>query len=154
MKGTREGEAGSFRFPLSISKIGLSLPRRCLFVSPRQGLTKERMQAARVEGQERAEGEKQREIEDGGGSEPPLGWDHLLWPPVLSLHSLSKGSLRKPQTSANSQPKVTKGTEGAGEQRRPERRGNLCFSSKSSAAHTDSLIITRWQQLCVQRWEN
>ncbi|KAK2907957.1 hypothetical protein Q8A73_009030 [Channa argus] len=63
-------------------------------------------------------------------------------------------SLRKPQTSANSQPKVTKGTEGAGEQRRTDRRGNLCFSSKSSAAHTDSLIITWWQQLCEERWEN
>ncbi|KAK2907956.1 hypothetical protein Q8A73_009029 [Channa argus] len=77
MKGTGKGEAGSFRFPLSISKIGLSLPRRCLFVSPRQGLTKQRMQTARMEEQEQAEGEKQRQIEEGGGSEPSLGWDHL-----------------------------------------------------------------------------
>ncbi|CAB1446229.1 unnamed protein product [Pleuronectes platessa] len=80
MKGTREGEAGSIRFPLSISKIGLSLPGRCLFVSPRRGLKRERMQAARVERQEQAEGESTRQIEDGGGGEPSLGWDHLRRP--------------------------------------------------------------------------
>lgn len=84
MKGTREGEEGSFRFPLSISKIGLSLPRRCLFVSSHQGLKRERMQAARVERQQQAEGERQREIEYGGGTftwmgppaSPPLLGDY------------------------------------------------------------------------------
>lgn len=35
------------------------------------------MKAARVERQEQAEGERKREIEDGGGGEPSLGWDHL-----------------------------------------------------------------------------
>lgn len=61
MKGTRIGEAGSVRFPLGISKIGLSLPGRCLFVSPRQGLKRERMQAARVVRQEQAESEREKE---------------------------------------------------------------------------------------------
>ncbi|KAK9519406.1 hypothetical protein VZT92_022140 [Zoarces viviparus] len=69
MKGTRGGGAGRVRFPLGISKIGLSLPGRCLFVSPRLGLKRERMQAAREERQEQAEGERKRE--------PSLGWDHL-----------------------------------------------------------------------------
>lgn len=59
--GTREEEAGSVtRLPpsppaLCISEIGLSLPERCLFVLPRRGLKKERMQAARVERQGQAE---------------------------------------------------------------------------------------------------
>lgn len=69
------GEEGSFRFPLSISKIGLSLPRRCLFVLPHQGLKRERMQAARVERQEQADGERQRETEDGGGGRVSLHSD-------------------------------------------------------------------------------
>lgn len=43
---------------LCISEIGLSLPERCLFVLPRRGLKKERMQAARVERQGQAEWEK------------------------------------------------------------------------------------------------
>lgn len=47
----RRAASGS---PLGISKIGLSLPGRCLFVSPRQRLKRERMKAARVEGQEQA----------------------------------------------------------------------------------------------------
>lgn len=52
----------------------------------------------------------------------------LLPPRLVALLSLSKRSLRNPQTSANSQPKVKKGTEGEGEQRRTNHRGNLCFS--------------------------
>lgn len=35
------------------------------------------MQAPGVERREEAEGERQREIEDGGGGELSLGWDHL-----------------------------------------------------------------------------
>ncbi|KAI9517321.1 hypothetical protein NQZ68_004538 [Dissostichus eleginoides] len=40
-------------------------------------------------------------------------------------------SLKNLQTSANSQPKVKKGTEGQGEQRRTDCWVNLCFSSRS-----------------------
>lgn len=88
----RQGGSGS---PLGISKIGLSLPGRCLFVSPRRGLKRERMKAARVERQEQAEGERKREIEeDGGGGEPSLGWDHLrrllCWE-IMRAHKAAPG---------------------------------------------------------------
>ena len=49
-------------------------------------------------------------------------------PHLVILLSISKSCLRKLQTSANSQPKVKKRTEGAKEQRRTDHRGNLCFS--------------------------
>lgn len=57
--GTRRWAASHVSPPspptLCISEIGLSLPERCLFVLPRRGLKKERMQAARVERQGQAE---------------------------------------------------------------------------------------------------
>lgn len=62
----------------SISKIGLSLPGRCLFVSLRRGLKKKRMQAARRH-KETAR-ERKTMIGDGGGGEPSLRWDHLHRP--------------------------------------------------------------------------
>lgn len=46
-----EGKVGSIRSsppPLRVSKMGLSLPRGCLFVSPRQRLKRERVKAAKV----------------------------------------------------------------------------------------------------------
>lgn len=48
--------------PLGIANMGLSLPGRCLFVSPRQGVKRERMKAARVEGQEQARWRMEGEV--------------------------------------------------------------------------------------------
>lgn len=57
-----------------IPNMGLSLPARCLFVSPRQGVKRERMKATGAEEQEGEVGE------EDGGDERSLGWDHLRCP--------------------------------------------------------------------------
>lgn len=62
-------------------------------MSPHQGLKRERMQAARVERQEQAEGERQRGIEGGGGGEPSLGWDHLRRPHCWEIMRAHKAVL-------------------------------------------------------------
>lgn len=40
-----------------------------------------------------AEGERQREIEDGGGGEPSLGWDHLRRPHCWEIMRAHKATL-------------------------------------------------------------
>lgn len=90
MKATRGGEAGSIRSrppPRRLKKIGLSLPGRCLFVSPRLGLKRQRMQAAREERQRTGRG-------GGRKREPSQGLDHLrrlLCSEIMRAHKAGAG---------------------------------------------------------------
>lgn len=63
--GVKKKERGRW-VASGIPNMGLSLPARCLFVSPRQGVKRERMKAARVEGQEQARRRRREEEEEEG----------------------------------------------------------------------------------------